>query len=760
MTIKSIILNDFRGGMRTANASGYLPNESSQLFRLWPTEGSLRSFEGRNQVLVSEFNNAVLSHKRFYLSGQSINNSNASTVQALTVAKSADGWMYIDVGKISSSGASNPAGASDFRPVCERPGASIDAERFAVYGNRLYMADGIHAVMRWDGGFYAVGKCKASGTTALSGSDGATPAGVAATKWNSYSSVKKGYTVYFRLGVSWGYSRQITAIGGDQSITLDSALNTTGAGSGGSDWVDYIIVPTFQMGISAGPQATAVAAAGVGLADGDYTYTYTYANSLTGYESNRAPVSNGVTCGAGSNQVTVGGWDAYPADTQIDQVRIYRSKVGAPGLYFYLATISRSGALNTFAATYTDSTPDASLATTTAPTRNNPPPVLKGLIEYGDRLYGWGSDNILRFSTLGYCEHWPDLDFSLSDPSLFPVSAGGKVFIGQSIGESIKAVVVEGGAYESTGLSGSNLLVFTESRAYRWFGWDWSEFARVEAFGVGCVAPKTALNAAGWIYWVSKRGVERLASGSNTPEVISAKIWPQGVLPSMTAATSTPAAIMAQWAAAYWNGQYVMAYGAGVLTSNNYLLVYDTVMDTWINGAYWNSFEKYNDFTIWDGPGDSGEIYASDATTGKLWRLFATTTVANVRYTYSDPSTPTGVSCRYRSRPLWLADLPQDLYKVKRIIRILACWKQPTASQNVTFSVFTNGETTTPAWSGVSAVSSAGVDRLAFTEVHPENAVGRMFQLQFDGTFTRPMELLWIQVDYTIIGELAGEIVG
>lgn len=129
---------------------------------------------------------------------------------------------------------------------------------------------------------------------------------------------------------------------------------------------------TQKWGISAPAAAPSIGTTGTGIsAYSGWYYVYTYCNSSTGHESSASPLS--ACTGIVSNK-TVTITVVASSDSQVDQIRIYRTTDGGSTDPTVMREISGSPFSNT-STTQNDTTADTSLSTRTAPgfTSNDPP---------------------------------------------------------------------------------------------------------------------------------------------------------------------------------------------------------------------------------------------------------------------------------------------------------------------------------------------------------------------------------------------------
>jgi len=176
----------------------------------------------------------------------------------------------------------------------------------------------------------------------------------------------------------------------------------------GSIPVKYDGSDVWNIGITA-PVQSSMTAAGTGsdsftVADWDYRVTFVNGD---GFESN-ADTTNVVTAssqGAGKTHCALANIPTGAANDDVVARKLYRTADGG-SVFYYLATIS-----DNTTTTYSDTTTDANLGSTTHPTNHDKPPAdLVCIAESGGRLFGVGSTDrtILYFSLPGAnYEGWP-----------------------------------------------------------------------------------------------------------------------------------------------------------------------------------------------------------------------------------------------------------------------------------------------------------------------------------------------------------------
>jgi hypothetical protein len=257
-------------------------------------------------------------------------------------------------------------------------------------------------------------------------------------------------------------------------------FNTTGKGPGATDYVDYIIVRVQRAGLPSGTCTAQVDAAAGTLTPGGYTYRWRYANTKTGYYGTISVPSAEITITAGES-VRMTGWTAA-LNEPIDRLQIFRA--AGTGPYYLVKEYDRTDTYdwNLFVAWstyYIDdgwpilATGGVGIQLEADSALYDRPPVLRSIQLFNGRLYafGYGADaHYLKFSTLYNYEAWPVTNWEYDTTGAGLTVEGGQVPIGANRREPLIAMVPEGGSFTTTGVSGSNLLIFSGSAAYRWYG--------------------------------------------------------------------------------------------------------------------------------------------------------------------------------------------------------------------------------------------------------------------------------------------------
>lgn len=173
------------------------------------------------------------------------------------------------------------------------------------------------------------------------------------------------------LGTDANYSLIFTSSTADP---FDFAIsNNTLFMGNGTDMRKYISgASTTKWGIVAPVAAPTVGSTGTGIsAFSGWFWFYTYGSSVTGHESSVSPIS---VCSQLITNKTMQIGVIASADSQVDQIRVYRTTDGGSQDPTLAREITGSPFTNVNA-TISDTTPDTSLSTRTAPgyTTNDPP---------------------------------------------------------------------------------------------------------------------------------------------------------------------------------------------------------------------------------------------------------------------------------------------------------------------------------------------------------------------------------------------------
>jgi len=275
-------------------------------------------------------------------------------------------------------------------------------------------------------------------------------------------------------------------------------------------------------------------------------YCWTFAHTDRGIEGLPSKVVSINTGSQGSQKITVS-LDVSPLERPpgTDRIRLWRRSRPAGGQWTDWQLIHTHNLLVTETPTYDGQTgpivkekPWFTVEDNSLPSLGvmpvdaffrNPPPYLSRLVAFNGRLFGSGTGaqgNVLFFSTIGEPEYWPRDAAGILGYVSDTKWLGGYLTVGGPT--QITAMVPESGAYNTTGTTGDNLLVFKVQEAYRLFGLNWSDFNLQFAFSTGCPYPYTLHNCGGYMVWRSRDHVVGLPAGGTTPEILSLSLWPLG----------------------------------------------------------------------------------------------------------------------------------------------------------------------------------------------------------------------------------------
>ena len=721
-----IQLDNFAGGANYGDAEKIGPSEAAELQGWIHTDGNLRSFDGRVSLVTTGIRESygVRQLYRFY---------SGSSRYLLAVAGDR---IYVDTA----------AATNRWRPIYYI-GASAQTKDvgFAPWGVRLYMSVYDARMTRWDAFYYSTGTIKPDGTTTVPGTN---------TLWTT-GAVRKGDSLFVQIGSVWYGPYYVTAIGTETSLTT-SAVVQTAAGVAS----DYIIVRTHPAGILT-PTGTITATAvgsGGSLTAGDYKFAVTYANSVTGFESEPVYISGTVSCVA-TDSVTIAAYGTGPTGSglQADQFKVYRTKPF--GARYYLAeTASRDQAGYLFASTVTVDGADTALGAELE-IGHTPPPYMRGLFQWNNRLYGKGLTQVhstgdtyvttgadvnqLCLSTLNSPEYWPRNQWDADDPFDIDVLAGGFISVGQP-GIEIRGLLGDGGSAGAGDTRGSSLLIIKESGlSYRWYGMDWSDFELDEAFETTCPSSHTADSREGKLFWCSRKGPVGIESGARDVVPLYQKLFP---IASRDFESLNTAASLGNLRGVVWRDWYLLSWRETTATANNraaLLHIPSGTLTTLDNTT--NPLDAIA-FSVWNGPGDANEVYYGvDSATPTIWRLAAKTS----SNTYWTPISTTGIAHSYIT-PMFYGR-PEELRKIKHLKQVWICFQRPAADQTITLTALIDGGTSGTAQS--QTLTTAGsVARKWLRFVGTEH--GSAIQIKISGTFTVPVVIERIEIEYEVHGDV------
>ena len=205
----------------------------------------------------------------------------------------------------------------------------------------------------------------------------------------------------YRAGVELSFNLIYTAAATDgKPFSFAVAGNTCYMGNGTATDMrayDATGTTTRKWGIAAPSIAPTAATGTTGTVVNifrSWHYVYTYGNSSTAHESSPSPLSVCLGPLTGVNGL-VG--VVASTDTQVDQIRVYRTTDGGSQDPPDMREISGSPFANATATLPADSTADTALGARTAPefNRNDPPPGMNGIVfaENSSRMGGFADNN-------------------------------------------------------------------------------------------------------------------------------------------------------------------------------------------------------------------------------------------------------------------------------------------------------------------------------------------------------------------------------
>jgi hypothetical protein len=545
------------------------------------------------------------------------------------------------------------------------------------------------------------------------------------------------------------------------------------------------IVRVHRAGVAAGTTTTAALGASTGgsLAQGQYKYCWRYGNSLTAYFGNASLESAPVTIGASdTHEVNVSGWLAQP-DWDVDTLEIYRTFMGpsdsAFGPYYLvssitsvapdsasapfwvetidsptwwrrdLATFNDAGAANIQdldGDTWADSgiVVDGQYGTVLLEAVGHErPPILSLLHQFNSRLVGagTGADACTRFvSTLGQFEYWPGTEYDEVGASPTNTNMGCAMQLGQSIAEPITAMVAEVGVFITTGIQGSDELVFLPDRAVRVSGNTVADFQISEGVAEYCSFPSTLMRCGGELVWLDGEHIRRMALGASDAAIISYNLWPRGLrayVEELGGGIVDIPAMAAGWAGGYKDGWYYLA--CGFAGANDRIYAYHLASNTWtrLTGAV-------TDLTVAALAGCPSNPCLLGSSGLGVSGLSSLVNLSGVAPSVTNPQAVSWISA-----PVMPAGSPDELRKLRHVSRVTGCFRTPVGlDQVVTLSLYGNGDITTsiatcPPKTLVHAATTGARQVVEWT---PPAKDAMILQLGISATLTAFTALEWLQV--------------
>ncbi|MEN6358161.1 MAG: hypothetical protein ABFD83_13890 [Armatimonadota bacterium] len=597
-----------------------------------------------------------------------------------------------------------------------------EPEQFQQVGNNLYCTP-MHVAsedypIRWSGFFYDAGRAQSTSTTVtltIPSQDKAYGWYITITPQNA--GIRAGDTIYF---ATWNttLSRWVWDLKNGrviksvyyESFTLETGYDTTGKGHADGIYyatqLPYVIVRTHRVGMPEMPDLTAASSATTGtLPAGKYEYVAEYGSDMTGY-SGLVAISNIVTLSAAAS-IQVSGWSTTVPEKDVDWLKIYRSYDDNSGSGFdtpkLVNKIARADIYTalTLPANWTDTgvTADSGNPLGSDSDLRSRPGAISNLIYFNDRLYGFDGADLVA-STLGYYEYFPTEQWSATSSSTINTNIGLRVPIGSGTHDPIVAIVPEDGAYETTGIKGSDLLLLLRNRAVRWFGVNLDDFDREPAFAEGGISQDFAMNAGGMIVFGSDHHVFVMASGSNAPNAVEGRRWSHGL--------PVGADTLKRWKCAYWNGWYLFLGTETEGSDPDTFYMFNVAKGTWtsVPGNYLDIFVPSNDPTR--------NVLVSDAN-GNVYDLFASATAQSIEY---------------KTGRLSLESSADEIVDVKHM-RLVRMFVRPATASDVDLTITTLGDNASSTSSKTVTVPK-GTDRVLIKVEVPMDAVNPALKITSD----------------------------
>jgi hypothetical protein len=280
--------------------------------------------------------------------------------------------------------------------------------------------------------------------------------------------------------------------------------------------VDAAKITVYKLG---GPAIAVSGAAGTFTATAGYQYVFCYGNSNTGHISSPSPVS--ANTGVFTLKANVAVTLTASTDSQVNQIRLFRTTDGGGGIYYELPTSpypNSTGAVN-------DAAADTALnVLSIAPTStfNDPPTPFVGMVYFSGRIWGF-TGNKVWFSGL------EEINQGVPEES-FPSGLAGNFW---AFDEPVTGLAVAGG------VNNQILAIFCGGRLYGITGNTLDTFRR---FNIsqrrGCRNRTTITMLGGMVSWLDSSN-QVWASDGNSLQEMSQDIRPDlvGINPAICSAT-------------------------------------------------------------------------------------------------------------------------------------------------------------------------------------------------------------------------------
>jgi len=326
------------------------------------------------------------------------------------------------------------------------------------------------------------------------------------------------------------------------------------------------------MGITAPTVKCAGTAAGTSgyLGAGVYKYIYTWVDE-DGYESNGAPVSDGITATALATISLTG--VANSTDPKIVSKCIYRTSVGG-AIYYYEGAIA-----NNTTTTFSSTIADSSLGTELHTDHTVPPTTSHLIAKRRNKLYLADADYL-------YPSHTSDVEYY---PALWAIRTGNSQKI-MGLLEQLTA-----------------LPVATEDSIERLIGTDEDNFEFKNSYSTeGCIAMRSYVNCDNLIVYLGYNGINYF---DGTTSGIFSQALNKYIKDNIVDAYASLSC------AVYWDDKYILCYPKTGTVPNEAIYI-DLKNKTY--GIYSYSFSC---FSLWNRGTDGLRLFGGSNTIGQVYEL-------------------------------------------------------------------------------------------------------------------------------------------
>jgi len=337
---------------------------------------------------------------------------------------------------------------------------------------------------------------------------------------------------------------------------------------------------------SLGPPAVAVlAGAGTMNAAAGYSYEFCYGNSNTGHVSSPSPIS--VNTGVFTNKAGVQVTLTASSDSQVNQIRLFRSTDGGGGIYFELPTSPYPNS----SGNVTDAAADTALQAgniAPTPTFNDPPTPPQGMVYFSGRIWGFNANKV-------YFSGLEEINIGVPEES-FPSGIAGDFW---AFDQPVQGLGLAGTANNPT------LLVFCPGRIYGINGNTLDTFRRfLISSRRGCRNRAAITSLGGMCAWLDTSGQVWATDGNSLQEL------GRDIRPTTTGLTQVNASMTFHVAGRFhW---LVLAY------SNFGTIVYDLDREVWT--PPWSFKPQY----VYSGETSAGNYVLMAATAKKALQMSTT----------------------------------------------------------------------------------------------------------------------------------------